>query len=46
VEFVIGFIVYRVATESAIEKAVAERERLMDALSKGAGSSLVGLGMS
>lgn len=46
VELIIGYIVYRIATESAIEKSESEREQLIDALSKGAGSSVVGLGMS
>lgn len=46
VELIIGYIVYRVATQSAIEKAESEREQLIDALSKGSGSSVVGLGMS
>jgi len=45
VELIIGYIVYRVATESAIEKSESQREQLIDALSKGAGSVL-GLGMS
>ncbi len=44
VEFVIGIIVYRIATQSAIERGVRERERLIEVLSKG--SSPVSLGLS
>ena len=43
VEFVIGYIVYRVASDSATEKAINERERLLDSLAKGAGSTVVGV---
>lgn len=46
IEIVIGYIIYRVATESAVEKALNTREHLIDSLSKGAGSSVIGLGMS
>ncbi|MFL6354703.1 MAG: hypothetical protein ACJ74Z_23025 [Bryobacteraceae bacterium] len=35
-EFVIGLIVYRLATESAIARGTRERERILDELSKGA----------
>jgi hypothetical protein len=34
-EFAIGFIVYRIATESAIQRGLRDRERLVEALSKG-----------
>ena len=46
IEFVVGYIIYRVALESAMEKATEERERLIDALSKGAGASVLGVGIS
>jgi ABC-2 type transport system permease protein len=42
VEFAIGVIFYRVATQSGVERAVREREQLLEALSKG--PSPVGLG--
>jgi ABC-2 type transport system permease protein len=45
VELVIGYIVYRVAMESAVEDALAQRERLLDRLSKG-GAAVFGLGLS
>ncbi len=35
VEFIIGLIVYRIATQSAVERGLREREKLLDALSKG-----------
>lgn len=35
-ELAIGLIVYRIATESAIERGLRDREHLVDALSKGA----------
>jgi ABC-2 type transport system permease protein len=35
-EFGIGFIVYRIATESAVARGTRERERILDDLSKGA----------
>ncbi len=44
VEFAIGLIVYRIATQSAVERAIREREQMLEALSKGA--SPVGLGAS
>jgi ABC-2 type transport system permease protein len=44
VEFGIGLITYRIATESAVERALREREKLLDALSKG--PSPIGLGLS
>ncbi len=44
IEFVIGFIVYRVATQSAVERGLREREKLLAALSKG--PSPIGLGLS
>ena len=44
VEFAIGLIVYGVATQSAVERALRERERLLEALSKG--PSPIGLGSS
>lgn len=46
IELVIGYIVYRVAMDSAVDKALERREHLIDALSKGAGSSVMGLGIS
>jgi ABC-2 type transport system permease protein len=46
IELIIGYIVYRIATDSAVEKAESEREQLIDSLSKGAGSSVLGLGIS
>jgi hypothetical protein len=33
-EFVIGCVIYRVALDSAVERGFAERERIIDALSK------------
>ncbi len=42
VEFVTGFIFYRIATQNAIDRGMRERERLLDALSKG--PSPIGLG--
>lgn len=42
-EFVIGLIVYRVALDSAADRGGRERERILDALSKGA--SPVGSGL-
>ena len=33
-EFVIGYVVYRVALDSAVERGMAERERMIDTLSK------------
>ena len=44
VELVMGLIVYRVATDSAVEHALRDRERLLEKLSKG--PSPVGLGAS
>ena len=44
VELVIGLVAYHIATESAVERAFRERERIIDTLSKGA--SPVGLGAS
>lgn len=35
IEFVIGIIVYRLATESAIQRGLRDRERLVEALSRG-----------
>lgn len=35
-EFLIGLIVYRLATESAVARGLRERERILDELSKGA----------
>ena len=46
IEILIGYIVYRVAMDSAIDKAFDQRERLIDSLSKGAGSSAFGLNLS
>jgi ABC-2 type transport system permease protein len=46
VELIVGYIVYRVATDAAVEKAELQREQLIDALSKGAGSSVLGLSSS
>lgn len=43
-EFVIGLIVYRFATESAVQRGLRDRERVIEALSKG--PSPIGLGMS
>ncbi len=42
-EFIIGLIVYRVALDSAADRGWRERERVIEALSKGA--SPVGLGL-
>ena len=42
VEFLVGLIVYRVATQSAIERGLRDREQLIEALSRG--TSPVGLG--
>ncbi len=36
IEFLIGLVLYRVATDSAVEHGNREREKLLDALSKGA----------
>jgi ABC-2 type transport system permease protein len=33
-EFLIGYVIYRVALDSAVERGIAERERIIDALSK------------
>ena len=44
VELLIGLIAYRIATQSAVERANREREQIIEALSKG--PSPVGLGMS
>jgi ABC-2 type transport system permease protein len=46
VEFAVGAVVYRVALDSAVERGMRDRERIIDALSKG--SSPVGgsLGLS
>ena len=44
IEFAIGLIVYRIATQSAIERAQRARENLIEALSRGA--SPIGLGGS
>jgi ABC-2 type transport system permease protein len=43
VEFIIGLIVYRVALDSAVERGLRDREKLIDALSKG--SAPIGLGI-
>lgn len=45
-ELIVGGIVYRVALESSVERGYRERERIIDALSKGASpvSSTLGLG--
>lgn len=43
VEFFVGLIVYYVATESAVEKGMRERERLVETLSRG--SAPIGLGL-
>ncbi len=42
-EFAVGVIVYRVATDSAVERAERDRERMIDALTKG--PSPIGLGL-
>ena len=42
-EWVIGLIVYRVATQSAIERGLRDREQLIDALSKGGAPVSVGM---
>ncbi len=44
IEFVIGFIVYRIATQSAVERGLRQREKLLEALSKG--PSPIGIGLS
>lgn len=41
-EFVIGIIVYRIATESAIQRGLRDRERLVEALSRGASPVSIG----
>jgi ABC-2 type transport system permease protein len=46
IEFAVGYIVYRVALQSAIERAESDRERLIDSLSKGAAASVMGLRLS
>ncbi len=46
VELIIGYIVYRVAMDSAVEKAIDRREQVIDALSKGPGAAVLGIGMS
>lgn len=46
IELLVGYIAYRVAMQSALERADTGRERLIDSLSKGANSSVVSLGMS
>jgi ABC-2 type transport system permease protein len=33
-EFIIGYVVYRVALDSAVARGISERERILDALSK------------
>ncbi|MBV9404333.1 MAG: hypothetical protein JO211_03245 [Acidobacteriaceae bacterium] len=43
IEFLIGVIIYRIALDSAVEHGVSERERILDALSKG--SAPIGLGL-
>lgn len=42
-EFAIGLVVYRIATESAVEQALRDRERILEALSRG--PAPVGLGL-
>jgi len=42
-EFGIGFLMYRLSTESAVERALRDREKMIDALTKGA--SPIGLGL-
>jgi hypothetical protein len=44
IEFAMGAIVYPIATQSAIERGLREREQLIEALSKG--PSPIGLGLS
>lgn len=41
-EFAIGIIVYRIATESAVQRGLRDRERLMEALSKSGSPISVG----
>jgi len=41
-EFAIGLIIYRIALDSAVERGLRDRERIIDTLSKGA--SPIGLG--
>ena len=36
VEFIIGVVVYRIATDSAVERGIRDRERIIDDLSKSA----------
>ena len=43
IEFMIGLVVYRVSLDSAVERGIRDRERLIDALSKG--SAPIGLGI-
>lgn len=45
IEFAIGVIVYRIATESALQRGIQERERIIDALSR-TGSPISTLGLS
>jgi ABC-2 type transport system permease protein len=45
VEIGIGYVVYRIAMDSAVQYAIEHRERLIDSLSKG-GSAVLGLGLS
>ncbi len=33
-EFIIGYVVYRVSLDTAVERGLAERERIIDTLSK------------
>jgi ABC-2 type transport system permease protein len=43
-EFVTGLIAYGISTQSAVEQALKDRERILDALSRG--PSPIGLGAS
>jgi ABC-2 type transport system permease protein len=45
VEVAVGYVIYRIAMDSAVQDALEHRERLIDSLSKG-GSAVFGLGLS
>ncbi len=43
VEIIIGVIIYRLATESAVKRGLRDRERMMEALSKGVAPVALGM---
>jgi len=45
-EFAVGYVVYRVALDSAVERGIAGRERIIDALSKTSSPVAGSLGLS